>query len=410
MTKSQINKLGKELRKQIRDEVNPSNALLDSLQLYRTTFKDDLSSVFEIITKTAKEGRSDSIVSFRIKRIESILSKIKRQPTMALGNMGDIAGCRVLVYSEDALSKLILKFNSIFNIKYFNDYTVESKDDGYRGYHFYIESPINPNKLIEIQLRTVTSHKWASMVEIVDILYDLKIKEGQKHPDFEKFLLLFSNKNNLSNSEKKELLKIDDKFKVYNKLNEVFVKNHIQIRMDWLKISNQNNNYFIIEVDAEKTSKIYSFNTYEKAEENYFNKFKENNNSNFVLTHIEKPNFKRLCIAYASYVLIKHDYLNDWNEFTSDILKESIDKNNKIDLHFFKNYTKRNLDDQMALIKSELDEAKKYKETSEIDTKGFEEWVNEIKENLEKVTNLAMKRANANGKSKKGFIQKLLGI
>jgi ppGpp synthetase/RelA/SpoT-type nucleotidyltranferase len=324
--------------------------------------------------------------------------------------MGDIAGCRVLVYSEDALSKLILKFNSIFNIKYFNDYTVESKDDGYRGYHFYIESPINPNKLIEIQLRTVTSHKWASMVEIVDILYDLKIKEGQKHPDFEKFLLLFSNKNNLSNSEKKELLKIDDKFKVYNKLNEVFVKNHIQIRMDWLKISNQNNNYFIIEVDAEKTSKIYSFNTYEKAEENYFNKFKENNNSNFVLTHIEKPNFKRLCIAYASYVLIKHDYLNDWNEFTSDVLKESIDKNNKIDLHFFKNYTKRNLDDQMALIKSELDEAKKYKETSEIDTKGFEEWVNEIKENLEKVTNLAMKRANANGKSKKGFIQKLLGI
>ena len=38
----------------------------------------------------------------------------------------------------------------------------------------------------------------------------LKIKEGQKHPDFEKFLLLFSNKNNLSNSEKKELLKIGE--------------------------------------------------------------------------------------------------------------------------------------------------------------------------------------------------------
>lgn len=410
MTKSQINKLGKQLRKELREEENLSIDLLDKLQLYRTTFKDDLSSVFEIITKTAKEGRSDSIVSFRIKRIESILSKIKRQPTMALGNMGDIAGCRILVYNEDTLRKLILKFNSVFTIKHFNDYTIESKDDGYRGYHFYIESPITPSKLIEIQIRTVMSHKWASMVEIIDILYDLKIKEGQRHPNFEKFLLLFSRKNDLSNIEKKELLRIDNKFKVYNKLNEVFVKNHIQIRMDWLKISNQNNNYFIIEVDKEKTSKIYSFNSYEIAEENYFNKFKENNNSNFVLTHIEKPNFKRLCIAYASYVLIKHDYLDDWNKFTFDILRESIHKNNKEDLRFFKDYTKRNLDDQMSLIKSELEEVEKYKETSEVDTAGFEEWVNEIQEKLLRVADLAIKQADANGKTKKGFIQKLLGI
>jgi len=67
---------------------------------------------------------------------------------MALGNMGDIAGCRILLYHEETLKKLILHFNSIFNIKHFNDYTVESKEDGYRGYHFYIESQINPNKLV----------------------------------------------------------------------------------------------------------------------------------------------------------------------------------------------------------------------------------------------------------------------
>jgi hypothetical protein len=39
-------------------------------------------------------------------------------------------------------------------------------------------------------------------------------------------------------------------------------------------------------------------------------------NPNFVLTHAEKPNFKRICIAYASYMLVNHDYLEDWNEFT----------------------------------------------------------------------------------------------
>jgi len=248
------------------------------------------------------------------------------------------------------------------------------------------------------------------MVEIIDILYDLKIKEGQSHPDLENFLLLFSRKQELSIPEKKELLKIDDKYKIYHKLNEAFVRNKYKIRKDWLAISSLNNSYFIIEVDAEKTSKIYSFTSYEEAENNYFKKFKESNNSNFVLTHIEKPKFRRLCIAYASYVLVKHDYLDDWNKFTIDILKESIEQNNDEDLHYFKEYTKRNLDDQIILIKNELNEYKDYKKNSEHDYEGFKEWLEEIDERLVKLTNLNKKSITARGNSKKNFIQKLLGI
>ena len=49
----------------------------------------------EFISELSRKERKDSIISFRIKRIESIISKIGREPTMALGNMGDIAGCRI---------------------------------------------------------------------------------------------------------------------------------------------------------------------------------------------------------------------------------------------------------------------------------------------------------------------------
>lgn len=224
------------------------------------------------------------------------------------------------------------------------------------------------------------------------------------------FFIAFIQKRGTNGIGKKELLRIDDKFKVYNKLNEVFIKNIIQIRKDWLAISAHNRNYFIIEVDTDKASKIYSFETYEEAEVKYFEKFKESQESNFVLTHIEKPNFKRLCIAYASYVLTKHDYLKDWNDLTVDVLKESIENENNQDLIFFEEYTKRNLDDQIKLIRSEINELKKYNKSTEVNKEGFDEWLEDIKEQLAEVQTLLDSRENAKGDSKRGLIKKILGI
>lgn len=394
MTKSQINKLGKEIRLQLKENPVPSPQLLENLQEYRTSFKEDLSAVFERISEIAKNSRKDSVTSFRIKRIESILSKIRRQPTMSLGNMGDIAGCRILLYNEDSLPKVIAELSSSFIVKKVNDYLKKSKEDGYRGYHLYIESPINPSRLIEIQIRTINSHKWASMVEIIDILYNLKIKEGQKHEDFEKFLLLLSEKEVLSLSQIKELIQIDGKNNIHSKLNEVFIKNHVKIRRDWMGISANRNNYFIVEVDENKASNISSFESYEEAEHTYFEKFKYNSNSNFVLTHIEKPNFNRLCIAYASYVLIKHDYLNDWNRFTKNILDDCIKRKAHQQVQYYSNYIQRNLEDQMRLLDNELSEIEKYRNENSNDLEGFNEWLGEIKYRVREIAKIAIEHSS----------------
>lgn len=407
MTKSQVNKLGKALRKKIQADETPPIELLENLQEYRTTFKTDISAVFEKISDIAKNARKDSIISFRIKRIESILSKIKRQPTMSLGNMGDIAGCRILLYSEDSLIKVITNLKLNFEVTGVNDYLVENKEDGYRGYHIYIKSPISDYKIIEIQVRTVKSHKWASMVEIIDILYNLKIKEGEQHPDFQKFHLLLSNNGNLTLNEQKELIKIDDKYNVHSKLNEVFIKNHVKIRKDWLGVSPNKNPFFIIEVDESKSSNISSFASYETAENEYFEKFKVTTNSNFVLTHIEKPNFKRLCIAYASYVLIKHDYLNDWNKYTSDILDDLIKNKDFEQIKYFKNYTQKNLQEQLRLLESELSEISKYRAENVTDFEGYDEWMQEIKERVRDVTKIAIERTK--DKKKKNLWDKMFG-
>lgn len=385
MNKSQVNKLGRTLKKELKKNSQPSVELLNQLQEYRISYKEDISQIFNKVSEIAKEARKDSITSFRIKRIESILSKIKRQPTMSLGNMGDIAGCRILVYHENVLSKVITELHLNFKVKAVNDYLHHSKEDGYRGYHLYIESPINSSKLIEIQVRTVGSHKWASMVEIIDIIYNLKIKEGQKHPELEKFLFLLSKKEKLEKSEIVELLIIDSKYDINKRLNEVFLKNHSRVRKDVLKVNQGTNQHFIIEVDENKISQISSFCSYENAEIKYFEKFKELSKSHFVLTAIEKPTFKRLCIAYASYVLIKHDYLEDWNYFIDIIIKEATIERKFREEKAFRDYKRENLEEQLKILKSEIKDIKEYQMENSADIYGYKEWAVELKGRIKQV-------------------------
>jgi ppGpp synthetase/RelA/SpoT-type nucleotidyltranferase len=381
MSKSQINKLGREIRLKLRDNIALLDDELSGLQEYRISFKEDLSDVFRLIATLSSQGRKDNIVSFRIKRIESILSKIKREPTMSLGNMGDIAGCRVIVYSLTELNNLVGSINKNFTINNFNDYVTTPKDDGYNGYHFYVRSPRNEHKLIEIQIRLISTHKWASLVEILDILYDLKLKEGQENKELQDFIKILSiNKNEISLDQKKRVIELDNKFKIYSRLNEVFLKNHISIRLKWLEICNViNNHYFIFDVNEDKKSNILSYDDYTLAEDKYFDMFKTNKNSNFVLAYIEKPNFKKICIAYSSYMLIKHDYLEEyWNLFA----KEIISLEDVRGLTIYKDYIQRNLEDVNSQLGKEIEEIDNYLKTHENDVnnvRGIQEWVDELK-------------------------------
>ena len=230
------------------------------------------------------------------------------------------------------------------------------------------------------------------MVEIIDILYDLKIKEGQKHPDLEKFLFQLSRIDLLTSKEKKEIIDIDNKYKITPNLNEVFIKNNSKIRKDWFCHISTNNRYFIIEVDENKTSNISSFDSYKIAEETYFNKFKSKKSSNFVLTHIEKPNFKRVCIAYASYVLINHDYLNDWYKMAKEVLNNFISSKDFKNATKYKNLIDGNLKKQNELLNNEVDQISEYKNDKSYSPEGFTEWISEIKEKIKDMAQIVIEQ------------------
>lgn len=412
MTKSQVNKLGKEIRNKLRAKQDLIEEDLINLQAYRTSFKEDLAPVFEEISRLSRNKRRDSIVSFRIKRIESILSKIKREPTMALGNMGDIAGCRVILYSEKALIEIVESINKKYNVKSYNDYTLKCKDDGYKGYHLYIESPIDPNKLLEIQLRTISTHKWASLVEIIDVILNLKLKEGEMNEPLQRFLKLLSlDRYSLTIEQKKEIIDIDDRYNIYKILNEVFSKNNLSIRKSWLELSKRIDNfYFIIEVDSDKKSTIISIKNYKEAESKYFDMFLSNKNSNFVLTYIVNPDYKKICIAYSSYILIKHDYLQNWSFFAKDIIEYNKTRKDNSEL-IYADLIKRNLDDQHESLNSELRELdqqiKDYDQLDSVGIFGLEEWIDEINERNKDVKEFQNQISKSKIRTRKNIFEKI---
>ena len=93
-----------------------------------------------------------------------------------------------------------------------------------RRYH------VNSDRKVEIQLRTIEQHNWATLVEIVDLIYGTKIKEGKiDNKDLKYFLYLFSKKNDLLKKEIKDLISIEQKSRIYEKMCNVFSKNFLKI-------------------------------------------------------------------------------------------------------------------------------------------------------------------------------------
>jgi ppGpp synthetase/RelA/SpoT-type nucleotidyltranferase len=58
--------------------------------------------------------------------------------------------------------------------------------NGYRALHLYVECPIT-KRIVEIQLRTKQHHNWATLVEIVDLVYNKQLKFGENDTAFDKF-------------------------------------------------------------------------------------------------------------------------------------------------------------------------------------------------------------------------------
>ena len=380
LTKGEIDRLGKRIGAST--VVSSDDMLL--LQEYRQTFKDPISRVFSFVIESARKIDRQCIVTYRIKRIDTIMEKLRRYQgnengSMNLSRMWDIAGCRCILNSSNQdklyqLQKVILKeFGQDSKI---NDHIANPKDSGYRSLHIYVKDK-ETQKPVEIQIRNKEQHNWATLVEIVDLLYGTKNKEQGASGPLGRFLFLFSNAKNLSDEEFSEMLQIERKKKVFEKMSGVLSRNYINIRRQWLKQKTKGG-FFVITANK-KSSKIESYRSFEEAEAVYYKKYLANQDANIVLTHLRYPDFEQISMAYSNYVLAMHAFFDDYRVLLSEKIIECIKEERYVRFMKCFHVYNSNVRCHFENLSLEINSIKDCEKDASISKNQINNWVREIK-------------------------------
>lgn len=197
--RNQIKKAGKVLAKGSADIVKEREAL-EILDTWRSAHAYPLQVVASNLRRKAKRKAKDIIVVQRLKRLDSIISKLKRAPWISLYDMQDLAGCRVIVPTVDDVYEIANEYrNSNIKHKYHHtdDYIKNPKESGYRGVHMIYRYHSNKNPdyegyFVEIQYRTQLQHLWSTAVETMGIYTGTNLKAGEGPNHILRFFSLVS--------------------------------------------------------------------------------------------------------------------------------------------------------------------------------------------------------------------------
>lgn len=179
-----------------KDEYNHALQVIDN---WRVAHAFPLHVIYIHLRRMA--AGKEIIVAERLKRLDSIIDKLRREATMSLWYMQDLGGCRFIVNSVDEVYRYRegydLSRKRHKRLKVY-DYIKEPKQSGYRSLHvvyqYYSDhdDSYNNNMRIEIQFRTHLQHLWATAVETVGIFTKQALKAGQGGEQTKRFFVLVS--------------------------------------------------------------------------------------------------------------------------------------------------------------------------------------------------------------------------
>lgn len=317
-SKKQIDRAGKTLISNdvSQEEINQAFAILNS---WRAAHVSPLNT----ITDTLISNNPNDIVVQRLKRLDSIVGKLRRFPQMNLSKMQDLGGCRIILDSIEQVYESISYHKSsstLYILKKENDYIQNPKTSGYRSYHMVYQS--NDSMLIEIQFRTQLQHIWATALETMGIFTQTNLKSGIGNEDVLKFFLLVSSlfalkegtpvcPNTSSNPNEliAEIKEIDNQFHILETLSKMAVK---------FNSSNKSEGYYLMELDIityKLTIDYFTMNQIEEAIQLYNH-----------MESLQIPIFNTVLVSASSFNTLKRAYPNYFLDITQfiTIMKEII--------------------------------------------------------------------------------------
>lgn len=190
-SRSAVDKAGK----QISDPASAPetiDAAFEVVNSWRTFHNFPLNTLAVDLKQKVRRVDPSALVARRIKRARSIIAKLRKEQGMRLTQMQDIGGCRAVVNDIESvyrLKDLYIKGRSQHALLSIDDYIRAPKESGYRSLHLVFRFKSNGypeyNKLLlEVQIRTLTQHAWATAVETVGAMSGQALKSSEGEADW----------------------------------------------------------------------------------------------------------------------------------------------------------------------------------------------------------------------------------
>ncbi|MCP5007020.1 MAG: RelA/SpoT domain-containing protein [Planctomycetes bacterium] len=190
-SKGAVNRAGRALISDDQEKHDEAKEILDN---WRACHVSPLNSFQTSLRLKLKKIDDKALVSQRLKRTPSILSKLERNPGMNLARMQDIGGIRAVVKDMRKVRKLEQHYKkgtkTFCIVRGGKDYINYPKTSGYRSVHQIFKRKNGFS--IELQIRTQIQHAWATAVETMGTFLDHSLKSSEGPDEWLKFFSLAS--------------------------------------------------------------------------------------------------------------------------------------------------------------------------------------------------------------------------
>jgi len=199
-SKNQINKAGAILA----NDIKQSDQFVAALELanrWRACHAYPINTFQATLRRNINEYK-DPIVAQRLKRMPTIIDKLRRYPTMKLTTMQDIGGLRAVLSNVTDASKLAENYRTNKRLTHelieeYNYIKNPRSEDGYRSIHLIYKyknkrNPAYDGLRLELQIRSKLQHTWATAVETMGTFLGQALKSRQGDQQWLDFFAIVS--------------------------------------------------------------------------------------------------------------------------------------------------------------------------------------------------------------------------